>query len=78
MKHEIKNSKQENNCLRESSNTRTLLAREGSEQPRTASIPHIVVYVLYDNETKDRIWNKLRRKCVCSCNTNNGFGTNSV
>ena len=33
--------KGKNHCLRESSRTRTLLAWESSEQPSTASIPHI-------------------------------------
>lgn len=34
---------EKNNCLRESSRMRTLLACESSEQPSTASMPHIVM-----------------------------------
>ena len=38
----------EKHCLRESSRTRTLLAWDESEQPSTASMPHIVIWYHYD------------------------------
>nr|AFK33922.1 unknown [Medicago truncatula] len=41
--------------LRESSRTRTLLALVGSEQPSTARIPHIVVYVYMMKKSKREI-----------------------
>jgi len=45
---------EKNNCLRESSRMRTLLACESSEQPSTASIPHIVMIKRVFEETKKK------------------------